>query len=92
MIMAVSFQIIPMFHVAPDFPMWLRRFLPIIIFALLLLQFLFIGDGGTRNLSGLLLLLVNSVFVIYLLIVLGRRKRKLSDTTVSVVTLWREAQ
>jgi hypothetical protein len=88
MIMAVSFQIVPMFHVAPEFPMWLRRFLPLAISALLLLQFLFIGNVSFIYLSGLLLLLGNSVFVIYLLIVLGRRKRKLSDTTVNY---WRLA-
>ncbi len=88
MIMAVSFQIIPMFHVAPDFPLWLKRFLPLTISFLLLLQFLFINDGSLAYLSGLLLLLGNSIFAGYLLHVLGRRKRKLPDTTVNY---WRLA-
>jgi len=82
MIMAVSFQIVPMFHVAPDFPLWLRRYLPFAISGLLLLQFLSISDGKLVYLSGLLLALSNSIFACYLLHVLGRRKRKLPDTTV----------
>jgi len=82
LIMAVSFQIVPMFHVAPDFPLWLRRYLPLTISGLLLLQFLLLGKVGLMYLSGLLLLLSNSIFACYLLHVLGRRKRKLPDTTV----------
>jgi hypothetical protein len=83
LIMAVSFQVVPMFHVAPDFPPRLRRYLPFAISALLLLQFLSMVYEGLVFLSGLLLLLCNSVFAGYLLHVLGRRKRKLPDTTVN---------
>ncbi|WDE03369.1 hypothetical protein SG34_018435 [Thalassomonas viridans] len=85
LIIGVSFQVVPMFHVAPDFPKWLTRFFPVLM--LTLLSWLFwrgVTNGDSRVLTEpvLLLLLLNSLFAVVLLRVISRRKRKVPDNTL----------
>ncbi|WNC72042.1 hypothetical protein RGQ13_18275 [Thalassotalea psychrophila] len=83
LIIAVSFQIIPMFHVAPEFNERIRNYLPKLISVLLLL--VMFSEGHVQELV-FLLLLVNSLFIGYLCYLLSLRKRKIPDTTVN---FWR---
>ncbi|KGJ98512.1 hypothetical protein [Thalassotalea sp. ND16A] len=83
LLIAVSFQIIPMFHVAPEFNASIRRYLPMLILGLLLV--LFFGQAQVQILV-LLLLLSNSIFIGYLCYLLSLRKRKIPDATVN---FWR---
>ncbi|WDE13801.1 hypothetical protein [Thalassomonas haliotis] len=91
LIIGVSFQVIPMFHVAPDFPKWLSRAFPLLILAGLLWLFwrglssLYLGESSRHsalNEPVLLLLLLNCLFAAVLLRVISRRKRKVPDNTL----------
>jgi len=87
LILAVSFQIIPMFHVAPIFPMGITRYLPKILFSLLIALLLIVAffnefSSSLMILLGDSLLLLNCLYVIVLLKTLDKRKRKIADTTV----------
>ena len=42
LIMGVSFQVIPMFYVMPDFPKFIQNKLPLILFALLFISNIFL--------------------------------------------------
>ncbi len=81
LIIAVSFQIIPMFHVAPEFNVNMRSYIPKVILSLLLV--LLFSQGQVQILA---LLLLNSVFIGYLCHLLSFRKRKIPDATVN---FWR---
>ena len=70
LIAAVSFQVIPMFHVAPNYPRWLTRGLPILSVAGILIQ--------SRWLIGACFL-AYSLTTLYLLRV---RKRRAPDVTL----------
>ena len=86
LIMAISFQVLPMFHVAPEFPLWVKRYLPRIVFATLIALFAakFITTLYFLNdYLHYLLLTLNCVFIIYLLKTLHNRKRKITDSTVN---------
>lgn len=76
MIVAVSFQVLPMFHVAPNMPKLIRKFLAPAIFLLLML---FVISG---ELALSLIFLSHSVFAIALFYVINRRKRKVPDTSI----------
>ena len=83
LIMAVSFQIIPMFHVAPNFPNWLTKYLPsTIAFSLILLLTTTLNEQLHYWLVGLLLIL-QCIYVVNLLKVINQRKRKIPDTTIN---------
>ncbi|WP_281558799.1 hypothetical protein [Thalassomonas sp. RHCl1] len=89
LIIGVSFQVIPMFHVAPDFPKWLSRSFPLLILVLLFWLFerglnsVNSGEGsGVLNQPVQLLLLLNCLFAAVLLRVIARRKRKVPDNTL----------
>ena len=80
LVMGVSFQVIPMFHVAPAFPFWVRRPLPLIIFAANT-TVLFAGHAvATYALS--VTILATVLYAYAALKVLMARKRKLVDYTV----------
>lgn len=87
LLMGMSFQMIPMFHVTPEFPLWLRRWSVMVAAVALLLW----GAGEIvewqRWSDPLLLLaaLTFSVHAIFALRVLLQRKRKVFDVTV---TFW----
>ncbi|SFD28693.1 hypothetical protein SAMN02745724_04088 [Pseudoalteromonas denitrificans DSM 6059] len=79
LIMAVSFQIIPMFHVAPDFPRVISKSIPFLIIILLLLAS-FLRDTPTHLIT--FLLMINSIYSISVLYVVSKRKRKIPDVTI----------
>lgn len=81
LIMGVSFQVIPMFHVAPDFPVLLQKWLPPALFiALLLSQSLLLGN--VQVVATLMLKLTIVAYCFLAMRTLGQRKRKLTDYTV----------
>ncbi len=76
LIIAVSFQVIPMFHVAPAFPKLITRYLSAGVF-LLLLIFIFFPAVALPLLS-----LCHGLFALTLLSVIKKRKRKVPDTSI----------
>jgi hypothetical protein len=80
LVMGVSFQVIPMFHVAPAFSRWVRRHLVLVIFAANALVLL-AGDP-VAAIALFLTLLATILYAVEALRVLGGRKRKLVDYTV----------
>lgn len=76
LIIAVSFQVIPMFHVAPSFPQIIRRYLIPVIFTLLIV-FIFLP-----SLALPLLMISQGIFAICLLLTIAKRKRKVADTSI----------
>lgn len=82
LVISVSFQVIPMFHVAPSFPKWLMKSLaPLLFFSLCVTFFVHDSEVGLY-IVGVAILLLHSVFAFNLLLTLQRRKRKIPDTTV----------
>jgi len=79
LIISVSFQIIPMFHVAPQFNKVISKYIPIIILSLLFFMFLF-KEISSITIGGVLL--VNCIYSISVLYVIHNRKRKIPDTTI----------
>jgi hypothetical protein len=80
LIMGVSYQVIPMFHVTPNYPKTLTRLLPAGIFVALLLLSMLRDDWPGR--FSALLLLVASTYALLSLNLLRRRQRKIVDYTV----------
>lgn len=76
LIIAVSFQVIPMFHVAPSFPEFIRRYLAASLF-ILLIVFIFLPE-----IAAPLILLSYGAFAISVLFVISKRKRKVPDTSI----------
>ncbi|MCW8832952.1 MAG: hypothetical protein OQK09_04985 [Colwellia sp.] len=76
LIISVSFQVIPMFHVAPSFPTIISRYLPAIIFLILL--GMFVDIAITLN----IIVLLHGVYAISLFLVIAKRKRKVPDNTI----------
>lgn len=83
LIVGVSFQIVPMFHVAPSFPFWLAMYLPLSFFFLLVLITFNLVDKNLSYSIGLTIIVGYCFFSLALLNVINQRKRKLPDTTVS---------
>ena len=83
LIISISFQVIEMFYVTPPYPSYIHKYLPLILFVLLLLSFivgLFIPSIWLITDTLIVVLLVT-----YALITLKRlqeKKRPLSDATV----------
>ncbi|MCW8885513.1 MAG: hypothetical protein OQK12_09700 [Motiliproteus sp.] len=80
LIMGVSYQVIPMFHVAPSFPKWLTTIVPTTLFVALIAAVF-----SNEQLYPWLLYLVLACVFLYgasALRVLRQRKRKLVDYTV----------
>ena len=82
LIMGVSFQVIPMFYVAPDFPKFIQNKLPLIIFILLFVSALFFF----LDINFLILKIIFSSLIIsfcfYGLKSLNNRKRPVFDATL----------
>lgn len=83
MIIGVSFQVLPMFHVAPAFPLWCTKYLPATLFSLLIADQLF-----SSHFISVLMKITLAVYAITALRCLHLRKRKISDTSV---TCWQIA-
>ncbi|MEI6894773.1 MAG: hypothetical protein V5789_09100 [Colwellia sp.] len=82
LIISVSFQVIPMFHVAPSFPKKLMKILPVLLF-LSLGSVFFIHDSALGlYIAGAVILILHCIFAYSLLRTLQQRKRKIADTTV----------
>jgi len=76
MIISVSFQVIPMFHVAPTFSKNITRYLPRGLFVLLMV-FAF-----QPKVIAPVIVLVHGVFALSLLFIISKRKRKIPDNTI----------
>jgi hypothetical protein len=83
LVMGVSFQIIPMFYVTTDYPRWLRRFLPALIFIQLVAFSLFRAAGQDQPMLKFSLAGCVALFALHTLVIVARRRRKSPD-----VTLW----
>ena len=81
LIMGISFQVIPMFQVTPDYPSWLTRFIPLVIFTGLLLLALV---QAPLAITGLVIIMGVAVLIYagFSLRVLQHRKRRLMDVSV----------
>jgi hypothetical protein len=81
LIMGVSYQVIPMFHVTPDYPGYIRKMLPTSVFvALGVLTF---GHTAWLTLvAGSVLVVAAGGYVLITLYLFTQRKRKVSDYTI----------
>ncbi|NMP30609.1 hypothetical protein HII17_03455 [Thalassotalea sp. M1531] len=81
LIITISFQVIPMFHVTPEFPVTIKNHYPFGLFILLIslaIELLFSNSHVTFALIATLL----ATYAIAALKQLSLRKRKLPDTTI----------
>lgn len=76
LIIAVSFQVLPMFHVAPNMPKYIRQYLGACTFALLIAYIFY------TELALGLLVISQGGFALTLLYVINQRKRKVPDTSI----------
>ncbi|MEY8252846.1 MAG: hypothetical protein RPR91_10700 [Colwellia sp.] len=76
LIIAVSFQVLPMFHVAPNMPKYIRQYLGISIF-ILLIVYIFYAEFALG-----LIFISHGVFALSLFYVINQRKRKVPDTSI----------
>jgi hypothetical protein len=81
LVMGVSFQVIPMFQVTPDYPRLVTRVLPALLFAILLLAAVLPAPYAVQVSAGMLGMAV-LVYAITSLRLLHRRKRRGRDATV----------
>jgi len=79
LIISVSFQIIPMFYVAPQFKNVISKSTPITLLSLLLITALV---QEVSSITICFLLLINCIYSISVLHVIQNRKRKIPDTTI----------
>lgn len=94
-IIGVSFQVLPMFHVAPAFPLWTSRYLPGVIFVALLIETLvtlvttqltWIDAAAWQVVQTVVISLLKIALIVYAITAINcllRRKRKISDTSVN---------
>ena len=83
LIMGVSFQVIPMFYVAKDFPKFVQNKVPLIVFSLLFITALFFFFEINFFVLKLVFAIIFIVFSYFGLNSLNNRKRPVFD-----VTLW----
>lgn len=91
LIIAVSYQVVPMFHVAPSFPKKLALVLPVTLFALVCLAFPAYLNVGLFNMSvetlaSALILFIVALLVFYGVVIvslLRKRKRQVPDVTIN---------
>jgi len=79
LIMAVSFQVIPMFHVAPNFSQVVTKYLP---FSLLSVVMISSWEQSLFQSFSAFILLGLCGYMLNLLLLLNKRKRKIPDTTI----------
>lgn len=82
LIVAVSFQVIPMFHVTPSLPVVIRKLLPLSIFFSLLILIVFLPTTEVGQGIILLILLLMACFAFAVLMRFRQRKRKVADTSI----------
>jgi hypothetical protein len=81
LVMGVSYQVIPMFHVTPSYPTPLARVLPAVVFLSLLLLTL-VDNTVLQALVVVALCTVALIYASYTIGLLNQRKRKIPDITV----------
>lgn len=85
LIIGVSFQVIPMFHVTPSFNLRFQYWWPVLIFIGLVvtttINFFDVGEG-VSSIAKAVLLGFFGVFGVYVWRLLDKRKRKIEDVTV----------
>ncbi|MBM5811692.1 MAG: hypothetical protein FJ191_06960 [Gammaproteobacteria bacterium] len=84
LITVVSWQVIPMFQMTPEYPRWLRRWMPAAIFALLAwfsLSAAVTWPGSSLPLAGLAAACAG--YAVWTLVLLAQRRRTIGD-----VNLW----
>lgn len=82
LIISVSFQVIPMFHVAPNFSKPVMNFIPLSLFSLLVSLLLIEKSVENIKLTTQLMLTIHCIYAGNLLLILAKRKRKIPDATV----------
>jgi hypothetical protein len=81
LIMGVSYQVIPMFHVTPDYPGYSRKLLPASVFVSL--AALTLGQAvWLKLMAGSILIAAAGAYVLVTLYLFTRRKRKVVDYTI----------
>ncbi len=81
-ILAVSLQIIPMFHVTPSFPTWLAKYMPSALVSSLLLLFLFKANSAGGQVIIAFVLVTYATFNLTFLKLFKQRKRKIADVSI----------
>jgi hypothetical protein len=76
LIISVSFQVLPMFHVAPNMPKYIRQYLSVSLFILLTFY------TANTELALNLIFISHGVFAVTLFYVIKLRKRKVPDTSI----------
>jgi len=76
LIISVSFQVLPMFHVAPNMPKYIRQYLSVSLFILLIFYSVYAEIALT------LIFISHGVFAVTLFYVIKQRKRKVPDTSI----------
>jgi len=87
LVMGISYQVIPMFHVTPNYSPRISKLLPVVVFISLLLITFVEHEVGQALLITLMCVVV-LVYAIFSLWLLTKRKRKITDITVN---FWRVA-
>jgi len=87
LVMGASYQVIPMFHVTPNYPSALARVLPTAVF-LSLASLTFISHQATQAVAVITLCSAAVIYGIFSNYLLTRRKRKVADITAR---FWRLA-
>jgi len=76
LIIAVSFQVLSMFHVAPSMPKYIRQYLAITTFTFLMMYIVY------EELALSFIFISHAIFAVTLFYVIKQRKRKVPDTSI----------
>ncbi|MES9872925.1 MAG: hypothetical protein ABW146_07430 [Candidatus Sedimenticola sp. 6PFRAG7] len=89
LIIGVSYQVVPMFHITPEYPLWMRKGLAVsLFFALMLWSILEVATWNGYQVNtisqGVLLLLLGAyvLFAVTTYSLILRRRRKVRDITL----------
>lgn len=82
LIMSVSFQVVPMFHVAPSFNKQVMKLIPMGIFLALCLLLVIEKTSLNIEILASVILVFHCLYALNLLSILQRRKRKIPDTSI----------
>jgi hypothetical protein len=82
-IFTISFKIIPMFYVAPEFSFTIKRNITTALFTLLCILVVAINHAHLTTIIIGTIFIVSGIYSYYLIIILNNRKRKIADVTVS---------
>ncbi|MCP4994875.1 MAG: hypothetical protein GY934_13990 [Gammaproteobacteria bacterium] len=93
LVVGVSYQVVPMFQVTPEYPVWIRRYWASLLFACLLSITLFSLVPSVGDVANYLLIAVLTfvgaaylTYAIWTLLLQHRRKRRVKDATLQ---FWR---